>query len=105
MTQEIEKILYKWFEMKYQTYDKLEYDDSIYLYYEGQKYADIVIYKKHNNIYYNSYFKNEFSEIFPIELDEFNQFISKWVEDTFNLRGFTPEITLFHSSYWLKISK
>ena len=86
----IDNVIYKWFDMKYQTYDKLETDESIYLYYEGDEYIDIMIDKKSNSIYYKWEFWEEFSGVFPIQRIYFEWIIFKWVGDTFNLKGFTP---------------
>jgi hypothetical protein len=86
----IEQVINKWFEMKLKTYDRLEYDDSINLYYEGQEYADIRIHKKFKLIYYKWELYEEFSEIIPLHYSEFEEFMIKWVEDTFGLKGFTP---------------
>ena len=101
----IEKVIYKWFEMTYQTYDNLEHDDSIYLYYEGERYAEIRIDKKSKFIDYNWKFYEEFSEIIHIERNVFQGFMSKWVEDTFNLKGFTTEYPAYTPGYLLKIPK
>lgn len=93
MTDETKKILYKWFNLKYDTYDKLERDGSIYLYYEGEEYAEIVIDKKREIIDYYiwSTFK-EFWQIIPIKESEFENIMSEWVENTFGLKGYAPSV-------------
>lgn len=86
----IDKVINKWFDIKYLTYDKLYHDDSIYLYYDDKEYADIRILKKIKYIYYEWSLYEEFYEMIRKEPIEFNNFMSKWVEDNFNLKEFTP---------------
>lgn len=81
----LDMAMYRWFEMKYRTYDKLEHGNSIYLYYDGEEYADIRILNKNNLVIYNIKFYDEFSELFPIELNDFEEIILNWIKDTFNL--------------------
>ena len=85
----IEEIIYKWFDMKYQTYNKLDRDGSIYLSNEGNEYADIWIDKKSKYIFYEWELYKEFYELIPLEYLEFEKFMDKWVEHTFGLKGFT----------------
>lgn len=76
----------KWFDMKLKAYDKLEHDNSIYLY-DDQEYADIRIDKSRKILYYNFEISQEFFRIFSIKQYEFEKFMSQWVKDTFNLTG------------------
>ena len=90
MNEEIKKVLYRWFDIKFSAYDRLEHDGSIYLYYDGEEYADIRILKKHEIIAYKSSIYEEFFQIISLDRYVFEGAISKWVGDTFNLKGFTP---------------
>lgn len=87
---DLERAISMWFNMKYELYNKLDHDDSIYFYYEGHKFAEIRIDKKYKFIYYKWDFRDEFFEVFPTQIGQFKEFITKWVGDTFGLMGFSP---------------
>lgn len=88
MTNETKQILYRWFDMKYDTYDKLERDGSIYLYEKNKKYIDIVIIKEKKMLHFNPDIYDEWCEMIPTGRDDFARFLSEWVEDTFHFNGF-----------------
>lgn len=101
---DIEIAIHKWFDMNYITYDKLEHDNSIYLYYQGNKYADIRINNDRKVICFNPKLLEEFCTIFPSKRWNFNEFICDWVELKFNME---PN-TITHSinctrDLWLKV--
>lgn len=84
---EITQVIYKWFGMKYETYDKLEHNGSIYLYYKGETNPEIRIDIKNKHLYFIWNVYIEFSQIISVEINDFKPGICKWVEDTFNLTG------------------
>lgn len=97
------KLINKWFDLKYDTYDNLEYDGSIYLYYKGEIYADIRIIKSHKLIVYKSNFYEEFSNVISINYFDFNYFISRWIEKKFNLIGLVAHNPNISGNILLKV--
>lgn len=85
MKDKLEDIIYKWLLIKFENYNEIEYDDSIYLYDDGQKYADIRINKRHNWVNYNISFWEEFSETFSLDYGEFKRIMSNWIKKTLNV--------------------
>lgn len=86
----IENAMYMWFEMKFKTFDKQEDNESIYLYYKGEKIetgADIFIRKNTNYAYYKWSVWNEFESVFLVNQKVFETIMCKWIERVFKLKG------------------
>lgn len=94
----IEDAAYRWFDMKYKIYDKLEYEGSIYCYYadsnyleyDGEKFAEIRISSASSRVYYITTLYDEFYDIFKISRVFFESILTKWVESTFSFDHVTP---------------
>ena len=59
---------------------------DIYLRESGDKYAKVWIQKKLSECRIHYYFWDEFSELFSLQYGETESFITKWVEDTYQLK-------------------
>ena len=60
---------------------------NIYLRESGDEYAKVLIEKKSSKCWVNYYFWREFSELFSLQYGETQSFITRWVEDTYHLKG------------------
>lgn len=84
----LENSMMKWFNIKYSTYKTLGQDNLIYLYDDGQEYADILINTSNEIVLCNKKLWQEFDYVFPANRDEFNIVMSQWVENVFFIRVF-----------------
>lgn len=84
----LENSMMKWFNIKYSTYKTLKQDNLIYLYDDGQEYADILINTSNDIVLCNKKLWQEFDYVFPANRDEFNIVMSQWVENVFFIRVF-----------------
>lgn len=101
MTDETKQILYTWLDMKYESYNKLEIDNLIYLYYDTKAYIDIMINKNYRKIYYELDIFYEFYYIIPIQLYEFEDIMIDWIENTLNLKGYSIQYGINFKTAWL----
>lgn len=101
----LDKIISKWFDIKYQTYSKLEHNGTIYLYYDGEEYADIRIDAKYERLFYNRKLYLEISLIISLQQYEFEDFMITWVENTFKLNELVGAYYFSEFSDKLKIPK
>ena len=62
-------------------------DGRIYLCESGDRYGMVLIDKKSSNCLVNWLFWNNFSEEFYLQDNEVQSIITRWVEDTYKLKG------------------
>jgi len=60
---------------------------DIYLRESGDRYAKVSIKKKSFKCWVEYSFWTEFSELFSLEYREAQSFITRWIEDTYRLKG------------------
>ena len=60
---------------------------DIYLRESGDIYAKVWIQKKSSQCWVDWEFWRDFSELFSLEFSETQSFITRWVEDTYQLKG------------------
>ena len=58
----------------------------LYLRYNNNKYAEIAINKKTNNVYYDHKFRGKICKTISLENTDFEILLCKWVEDTFQMK-------------------
>ena len=75
----------------------------IYLHELGDKYAKVLIQKKYSNCWVDYDFWNEFSDLFSLEFSEAQSFITRWVEDTYQLKRIYTSVVETHFYFVLKI--
>ena len=68
---------------------------DIYLRESGDRYAKVSIKKKLSECWVDNDFWYEFSNLFSLEDHEVQSFISRWVEDTYQLKGIHTRMILF----------
>lgn len=103
---DIELMVMKWFDMKCNTYSKLEQNHSIYLYDFGNIFADIRVDKSDNVVYYRIELWKEFTDVFQlhyVNYNEFNKFLRKWVKNAFKIKNFKLFTDQFSPMYMLKL--
>lgn len=71
--------------IRYNSYLKLEYKNSIYLYYDGLDYAEIRIDRNDGWVYCNYKFWDDFSQTFEYSKSNFDKFIKNWCGDVFDV--------------------
>ena len=60
---------------------------DIYLRESGDEYAKVWIKKKSSECWVDKSFWDEFSELFSLQYGEVKSIITRWVEDTYQLKG------------------
>ena len=64
-----------------------KYTGDIYLREYGDIYVKVWIQKKYSICWVDFDFWEEFSELFSLEFSDTQSFITRWVEDTYQLKG------------------
>jgi len=67
--------------------------DDIYLHYKNNRYAEILIKKKSGEVYYNYEFRDKICKLIRLKKVDFEILLSKWVEDTFQMKVKTIDVT------------
>jgi len=62
-------------------------DGDVYLCETGDRYAKVLIEKKSSECRVDYYFWEEFSELFSLQYGEVKSIITRWVEDTYQLKS------------------
>ena len=75
----------------YNRFNKLEVierndGNTLYLRYDNEQYAKIGIDKKLGWVLYSNRFRNNINKIFQLEEIDFEIFLKKWIEDTFQIK-------------------
>ena len=65
----------------------VKYNGDIYLHESVDTYPKFLIQKTYSNCWVDYYFWNEFSEIFSLKYGDVESIISRWIEDTYQLKG------------------
>lgn len=86
MNKKANKVTYRWFEMKIDTYLTKKYKHFIYLYYKDNKYADISINTKNGEVVYNYELYEDFSDMFSFDFEYFDNVMCEFIKNKFNLK-------------------
>jgi len=100
------QMAYVYFSNYMDSLQEVIYEDSgnIYLSEYGHRYADVGIKKKQSECWVSIPFWKKFSDEFSLKEYEFELIITKWVEDTYGLKGINIGRTIRISETKLNVS-
>ena len=73
---------------KFKELEVVERDNGnvLYIRYNNEIYAQILIEKKSGKVYYSYRLSKKMYKIIPLETTDFELFLSKWIENTFQVK-------------------
>jgi hypothetical protein len=102
----LEQVVIKYLNKVYgdlEEYRTDEYPDSLFFIkdkkvYMEQNFENWILYVEYDTIW------SDLKNIFSLDYDEIKQIITEWVEDTYNLKGITPNFSKVLSVYrWKRL--